>query len=490
MAINGQLLQQAGQGDAYVLPAFSADKITERLDHAEAVKSAKAAAEAKAKQERDKRLDELMKWNPAQAWYPHTEQTNTAIKNVYDTMTEIRKSGTDPTPEQLNMLNKAKWDAEVLSKKSNDIKALYPQLKEEIEKSDKYTDKAYLNSRLNDEIFSQPDVNKIDFDKLGTLSADPRAFKHGEWVKDFADTLPEQIESIFGKMSIDGGDLIVDKEVKSKFFDLDANGNVRYDKNGKPAVKISDETIELALQDPRYAYHVQQELSKPDAKYKTPGEIVKNELSTFAKREEKKSYVKGYSDKEKENDAVKISTTYDQVRNFNMAGRSQVDKSKHVTAGWIPEVKSLYLKKDKVVKIDSPVLIDANTNKTIQNVGSKDFSGLELQLLPVNPENGHYLYGPKENALSNPKYIYKWVLAGSTNEGTESRPKIKDYIIPYEHVRPQMKAAYGIDLDERDPSDPSEVTDLELISQIKQQHPEATAEERLKIFKLIRAQKE
>lgn len=487
MAINGQLLQQAGQGDAYVLPAFNSDRITERLDHAQALKSAKAAAEAKAKQERDNRIDELMKWNPEQAWYPHTEQTNAAIKNVYDKMTAIRKTGADPTPEQLNDLNKSKWDAEVLAKKSQDIKGLYPQLKEEIEKADKYTDKTMLYSQLNDEIFSQGDVNKIDFNKLGTLPSNPQAFKHGEWVTDFAKTLPEQVESIFGQRSVDGGDLIVDKEVKSKFFDLDAGGNVRLDKEGKPVIKISDDTINLALQEPRYAYHVQEELSKPGAKYKTPQEIVKSELSSFAKREEKSNYTKGFSNKDKENDEVKVTTTYNQVRNFNLAGRSEVDKSKHVTPGWIPEVKSLYIKKDKQVKIDSPILIDANTNKVIENVGAKDFEGLELQLRAYNPENGHYVQGTQKDLLNSPKYHYKWVLSGSTNEGTENKPKMKDYIIPYEHVKPQMKAAYGIDLDERNPK---EIGDLELISYIKQQYPQASAEERLQIYQTIRAQKE
>lgn len=486
MAINGQLLQQAGEGDAVIFGP-SDYGIGERLDKRDALRTARIAADAKAKQERDNRLDELMKWNPEQAWYPHTEQTNTAIKNVYNKMTEIRKSGTEPTPEQLNELNQTKWDAEVLAKKSQDIKTLYPQLKQDINATDKYTNKEYLQSRLNDEVFGQPDVNKIDFNNLGNITSDPKAFNTTLWVKDFAESLPENIESMIGSMQVEGGDLITDKEVKSKFFDLDASGNIRRDKAGKPVIKVSDETVNLAMQEGRFAAHVNEELSKPGNENKTAKDIVKQELSPYASRQEKLNASQGFSNKEKENDEVKVTTTYNQVRNFNLAGRSEVDKSKHVTPGWIPEVKSLYIKKDKQVKIDSPILIDANTNKVIENVGAKDFDGLELQLRAYNPENGHYVQGAQKDLLNSPKYQYKWVLSGSTNEGTATKPKMKDYIIPYEHVKPQMKAAYGIDLDERHPS---EIGDLELISYIKQQYPEASAEERLKIYQTIRAQKE
>lgn len=442
MAINGQLLQQAGQGDAYVLPAFNSDRITERLDHAESMKAAKAAAAAKAKQDRDNRLDELMKWNPEQAWYPHTEQTNNAIKDVYNTMTEIRKSGVEPTPDQLNLLNQKKWNAEVLAKKSQDIKVLYPQLKEEIEKSDKYTDKAYLNSKLNDEIFSEPDVNKIDFNNLGNISSDPKAFKHGDWVADFADSLPEQIESIFGQMSVDGGSVLVDKEVKSKFLDLDSNGNVRYDKNGKPLVKISNETIDLALQDPRYAYHIQEELSKPNAKYKTASEIVKNELSTFAKREEKTNYNKGF-DKEKDKDKLIIGQANDVYRNQNSKNKSTGVGKVH--EGWVPVEYTLNPEKFKNVPVTSDIVIDPKTNtQKTDNVGVQNYTISKLFQKPVDAKTGEILHGEKEDVLRHKNgVVYKWFAEASREEG-KSKKTVTEFI-PYEKLE-SFFVSRGIDV--------------------------------------------
>jgi hypothetical protein len=190
-------------------------------------------------------------------------------------------------------------------------------------------------------------------------------------------------------------------------------------------------------------------------------------------------YNKGSGDGD--DDKPKIETTYDQVRNFNLNKKDSTGKAE-VTEGWVPEIKSLYDKKDKKVRFESPVYIDADTNERIKDVGNKELYGIELQQRPVN-KKGQIVVGEKGNILKNPEYDYKWYVSGSYNDGTSDKPKIKNVLIPYENVKPQMKSAYGIDLDERDPS---EISDLELISIIKKNYPKASGEERLNIFNKIR----
>lgn len=449
MAINGQILQQAGQGDAYILPAFNSDRITERLDHLEAVKAAKIASAAKAKQDRDKRLDELMKWTPEQAWYPHTEQVNGKVKEVYNYMTDIRKQDGEPSPDQMNTLNQKKWEAETVAKKSQDIKALYPQLRQDINGMDKYTNKEYLQSRLNDEIFGddgKKDVNAIDFNNLGNITSDPKAFNAQAWTEDFAKSLPENIDSMIGTMQAAGGDLITDKEVKSKFFDLDSNGNVRY-QNGKPVINVSDETVDLATQEPRFNAYVQDQLSRPENKYKTPKDIVTKMLTPYAKREEKLNVSKGFSNDEKDSD-VNVATAYDQTRSMN-----DWDPKTGKTAEFqynAPITKSLYDKKDKKVMFNSPVYIDMKTGKAVpskESIGNKNITPVELQLLPYNPKKNQIVL-TKDGTTRNPDYLYKWYLTGTYNIGEGVKQQQRHVLIPTDNIKPQLKSAYGIDVDE------------------------------------------
>ena len=71
---------------------------------------------------------------------------------------------------------------------------------------------------------------------------------------------------------------------------------------------------------------------------------------------------------------------------------------------------------------------------------------------------------------------------GVDEEGKEKKIK-KNVMIPYEEVSNDIKAKYGFDLNDRDISD---ISDLELASYIKEQHPKATTQELLKIFNKTR----
>lgn len=208
--------------------------------------------------------------------------------------------------------------------------------------------------------------------------------------------------------------------------------------------------------------------------------ILKNKLTPFQESKESKDIKSGFKyNTDGDGEDVNIETSYNQTRNFNLDGKSKIDPSKNIEGAWVPEVKSLYDKKDKKVRFESPIFIDANTNKIIKNVGNKELNGIELQLRAYDPETGRLIIGDQKDVATNPKYSYEWYVSGSYNEGTTDKPRVKQVLMPYKDVKPQMKSAYGIDLDERAPS---EYSDLELKSFIKKNFPDLSPEQKAQKF--------
>lgn len=490
MAIDGTLLQQAGQGDAFILPAANTDRLTERLDMVKLEKQRKAAAEQKAKEERDRRLDELMKWNPEQAWYPHTEQLNKKVSDVYNYATELKMKGAT-SPEAERQLKQMQWDAEVTAKKSQDLKSLYPQLRQEISSQDKYTNKDYLYSKLNDWAFGmdgKKDVNEVDFAAISNIYNDPKAFNVRPWSEDFAKSLPEAVSSQFGTMSTDGGTLLVDKETKSKFFELDANGNVKIDPTTKaPIINISPETVNIAMQEPRFRMFVESELAKPGNEYKTAKDIVKEVLAPYAVREQKQTISKGYSDKEKEDDSD-ITNHFDTEDNFNLNKKGGTERE--VVKSWAPhEVRIGQKEGDTPLFINGQTLIDPNTNSTFKDVDGKPIVGdqkvtvTRLRLMPFDEETGKILPGSKseiDKYKNDHKVGYKWVAGGIMHTINEyGEKKEVPVMIPYDEVKVDLEKKKKINLDKRPPS---EYSHEELTYFIKVHFPKLSADEKAKKY--------
>lgn len=459
MAIDGTILQQAGQGDAYILPAFNSDRITDRLDTIRANQVAQQKLAAQAREERDKKLDDLFKWNPEQAWYPHTQQLNNKVKDVYDYTTELKKASMmrNLSPEEEVTLKQKQWDAAVTAKKSKDLQQLYPQLRSDINSTDKYTNKSWLQAALNDEVFGvegNKDVNEVNFERLGKLTSDPRAFNVQEWTKDFATALPETVNSMIGSMNVEGGSLITDKEVKSKFFDLDPSGNIRYE-NGKPKLKITDETVNLAMQEPRVRSYVESKMLEKNSRYKTSQDVIRDLMAPYAAKETTINVTKGFSDDEKgKDDEVTMTPAYDIERNFNM---SQDSKSPRVKAGWVPQEIRLDGKKmDKPIQINAKRYIDEESNQFIDNqIGDRPIKITRLQQRPIDSKTGRMLIGKKDEVIRNTNPVrYEWFVEATYDEERGKNKITKKILIPYDDVKTDLNSAYSIDLEQQGLIDP------------------------------------
>lgn len=445
--MQGTILQHAGQGDAHIGSVFDTRSLDRRLALIDAQKARKAAAEVKAREDRDKKIDDLMKWNPDGAWYPHTEQLNQKVKNVFDYGTQLKMSGARPTPEQERQFQDMKWDAEVTAKKSKDLQSLYPQLRGQIGQTDKYTDKALLNTKLNDEMFGidgKKDVNQVNFDRLNNLTQDPDAFKVTEYSRDFAKSLPEMIDTQIQTLQLNGGPVIQDKEIKSKFLDLDANGNVKYDKNNNPIIKLTPDTVDLFMQEPRVKAYVEAAKANPENKYTTDAEIVKGLLSPYASRAEKISITKGKSEGGDKKDSPILSVTKDVYRNRN----AQMPSGKYsTTKGWIPLEADLNQEKFKLLlNPRNRVNVEDNTDHP-ETAGAANYTLTKILYLPVDSKTGQRLHGDKNVILKKPGVVFKPFVEGVRHEEIDGEKTNKTELFPYEQAKSYLDAA-GVDLNE------------------------------------------
>lgn len=455
--MNGLLLQHAGQGDAFILPTIQSEHVGNVMQQMAMAKKLKEGDQEKLRAERDKKLDELSKWNPDAAWYPHTKQMDQKVQKVYDYVTELKKNGKKPTPEQEDELQRMKWDAETTANKSKNIKELYPQLRSQIGQTDKYTDKSYLHSKLNDEIFGmgEKDVNEVDFDKLNNITNDPKAFKVGEYAKDFAKALPTQVESTIATMAANGGSLIQDKEIKSKFFDLDANGNVKVDKTtGSPKLKITPETVNLFMQEPRVQSYIQDEKSKPENKYSSDTEIVSKLLAPYASREEHLSVKKGYSDKQAKGDDPVIAVNNDVYRNRNIYNSNT--KTYSTESGWVPKEVDLNPEKFKNILINpsNTVNVEDNKENNTKRAANEPYTLTKILMLPVDAKTGQRVHGDKNKVLKHKNgIVYKTFVEGVRNYEEDDEKKRSTEVFPVDQVKSFLDAK-GVDLSKYGFNDP------------------------------------
>lgn len=484
---NGLLLQQAGQGNAYILPRQDMSGMANLARMKAAQEAAKQKREMEQRAIRDKHIDELMKWTPDQAWYPHQEQLNNAVDEAFQFRANMIKND-DLSPEARLEYERRKQRAASISAKSQDIQKNYDIWKQQINQGDKYTDKNYLQSKLNDQIFGldgNKDVNEIDFQGINDVvqGRDPNAFKVQEWASDFAKTLPETIENNLGKYNAANGQFITNEQVKSKFFDLDENGNVVY-QNGKPVIKVNDETVGLALQEPRTQQWVEQQLQLPQNKYKTEKDIVTELLSPYANIQSKTTLTKGFkppSAGKGKDDMEGISWTYDQPWKTNVG-----QGGSGIADGYLPtEIRLGGKKLDKKIMIRSGDIIDESTNQRIPEndmVGDKEMKVTRIAVVPKSTSTGKYTVRSQAQLENDPNTTYEWVAFGQMIQKKGGREIVKNVMIPYNQVSNDVDAAYQLNLYNRDLR---EATPQEIVATINAYYGNISAQEKAAIYKRI-----
>jgi len=244
--------------------------------------------------------------------------------------------------------------------------------------------------------------------------------------------------------------------------------------------------------DPRV---IRQEIERESDKRGFMREHVKNGLNMYNKSApiSELKQVAAYSNpKGGSGDEEDFSVTrmVDQKRNVNT--KQPNETADNIVSGDIPEEYRFSGKKlDQPVLVNSTKIYNENTNNAIsglESVGDKKFFPTRTMLVGYNTKNGKYMHGSLETMKKNPDVVFKWVVGGTMdaktfdNEGKEKTSKLNVFM-PYEEVSNDIKAKYGFDLNDRDPS---QISDLELTSYIKQKYPNATPQEKLKMFNKIR----
>jgi hypothetical protein len=151
-------------------------------------------------------------------------------------------------------------------------------------------------------------------------------------------------------------------------------------------------------------------------------------------------------------------------------------------------------KMDKPVRINISKAYYENNNRPLSEqelVGDKNVNVSRVFLQAYDQKTNKPLLGKTEDLKKNPNVVYRWAVGGTMDveeqvgEGEDIKTKVvkRNVIIPYDEMSNDIKAQYGFDLESREDS---EISDLELISQIKEQNPNATPEQRLKIYKTLR----
>lgn len=487
---NGLFLQQAGQGDAYILPGVDQSGLLNVLHD----QKARAAAEQKRADQqralRDKQLEEMMKWTPEQAWYPHQQQLDDSVQRVFEKQRDMAYNE-DVSPQARYELAALRQRSESIAAKSNAIKKQYGDWNAQIKNADKYTDKNYLQSRLNDEVFGNDgnkDVDSVDFDSINNivLGRDPNAFKVQEWAKDFAEGLPEYVDVNLGTYQTPTGEFVKNDQIKSKFFDLDQNGNVKY-VNGKPVIKVNDETVGLALQEPRTAEWVSQQMSLPQNRYKTEKDIVTELLSPYATIQQKTSLSKGFKPESsggsgKSDELEGITWSYDQPWKTTI-GKGGTG----IAEGHLPvEIRLGGKKLDKKMLVRSGHIYDENTNQPISDmdqVGDKEMKVTRIALVPKNTANGRYMVRSKAQQETDPNTTYEWVVFGQMIQKKGGREVTRNVMMPYKEVANDVDSAYQLNLYNRDLR---QATPQEIAATINAYYGEdLSPEEKAQIFRKV-----
>jgi hypothetical protein len=506
------LMQNTGEGDAHVFSPFDNSGIMNAIIANKNEAARKKQLEAEAKENKQKELFEYYKYKGPEILDQHYVPSiqNKTKEYLDDVSSTYLKGGANE--EDRARLAQKRNEIEYSSQKFN---ALKKRLDEDVINIQKYPDYYNKEDMIKDRIGKyhpdpdergNVDVSGVDPDKMMT---DPSSFiKEPELYKSLTKDIQKSIESGEWK----SGEDIRGKESGSIFWkpEVDKRGNA----TGRRVPGVSDETVNFYMEHPDVMMSANREVS---SKIKNDAEILKNlgdqrpieEIEADLSKD-KEVLLKDHIRKQLENvnevsvkrtlqagaggngdddNVAKVTWSFDQDRNVNTQQTGETNSK--IVPGWVPQVGSLYDDKDKKFRVDAPSLINVTTNKWIKEPGSKELYGVELQLRPYKSKSKQpIIVNKKDNivnedgSLKDPDMEFEWFISGTyKKKNAVGKEEEVHVLIPYKDVKPQMKSVYGIDLDERPPS---EYSDLELKSFIKTRYSHLSPEEKVKKFLELR----
>lgn len=456
-------------------------------------------------------------------------------KKLLEYSTKNFMDGTAGNKEYTPTVNTFKNEASTIAGKSNALISTATQAYRDIETLPDYYNKQSLKEQVYDLGHKKNETgiawDQIDPKEILNVANNPySAINTLDMAKSKVEKLPEQIRQNQVRFTNfdpnDGkadGMMIRTDGLKATFMEpiYDNKQNVTGWKPG-----VTNEVADMFItSDPEVKgeaeYQYQKYLEAETIARAQNGDIrdpklIRIELERdFDKQDFMRSHVKGYLNML--NKSTPISETK-QVATYTKPsgeGESEFKATKltnqvRKTTGYDPKTK-----KDIVVnsdvpeeyrlsgkKLDAPLRVnlssayyeDSNNPLTKEElVGDKTVKVTRVFLQAFDTKTKKPVVGSTESLKKNPNVVYKWAVGGTMDgtewvgEGDEAKEKkvSKNVIIPYEEISNDINAAYGFDLNNRDPS---EISKLELASIIKQKYPNATAEERMKIMQKINGQ--
>jgi hypothetical protein len=216
---------------------------------AQAVKSAE---EAKAKQERDKKMMEIISVSPEKTFQPFNEQVLAAANQHRKLGMEYLGKGGDPASPNFLMANQAGWE------KVNDVARRGVYIKDKIDKTmsliekDPYLKAEYYYPKIFDQYMDPygngKPIDNIDVNKIENVyTEDPMGFDIGKYTKDFMGSLKENVFNWKKQKNTNMGLEADDVEVKVKGAlytpDETTASGVREDANGNPIINATPDFV-------------------------------------------------------------------------------------------------------------------------------------------------------------------------------------------------------------------------------------------------------
>jgi hypothetical protein len=471
------------------------DRKPTALDQLAAAQKYKADQAIKQKAARDKEVADKLKYAPDAIWHPFTQEHEAGVNDILNHQAQLSTSGEplDYNNPNFQEFQKKKFDLQQNVSKAEDIKKNYYEI---INNKNPYTNQNVVFSKLNDYVIGQPGGRKktseIDVPEMYNTLRDPETLATTEMTQDFVKSIPEKVNQIVKTRGINVG---ADQGV---YFDEVKEASKFYSKgpDGKLQINITPETKEIFKgMDPRVEGYIQMQLQKPENKNKSEDDIIKEMISPFAYTNNtvnRSGITKESKDGNGSDKDLSVTSTFDQERNVNL---SQDEENPDVRAAWVPHEMRLDGKKmDKPILLNSKRYLDEETNKVIdKQIGEKPVKITRMQLRPVAakdyPEHkikkGQIIQTTKENNFKSPiEKEYRWFVAGTYDEGDGDEKVSKKILIPYDDAKTDLKAAYGIDLDQRPPS---EYSDVELVQFVKDNYPKLTPEQKKAKYDQLRS---
>lgn len=392
-------LRREGTGAAQVF-GHPAD-VLRALDQNEANKRRREdiarADQWRLKQDRDKKIGELLLTDPEKTFQPFNDQVLAAAaahrKNTLDLVEKQGPSMVD-NPE-FKIWNKNKWnDVNSIARKGNFLKDLVDSKRKEID-ANPNLDKDMLHSALNDTYMDHSGnghpIDKVNIDDInGVIDRNPQAFKPSGYADDFLKNIKDKVFN-YNQIQRDAeGVTSTDTDIKMKegIYRPDPNAvdGIQRDAKGNPIINATPEVIRGFMAD-KYAKNYVNYTAEQTGR--TPKEIIEDILVPKMGVDKKKTMSFKYSPTAFNFDAFGLhprdaEKANRRLQNVSALADTFVDEEGYLSDKPTEKAKEIlgYIKAN--AKFGGADIVDAFPVKGTEEAGSQEVNGVSVENKPYD----------------------------------------------------------------------------------------------------------